>query len=136
MTIRLALCDDTEAFRYLLRLLFEAEPDFEVVGVAEDGVQVVEMVAATQPDVLLLDVAMPRRDGIGALPHVFRASPTTTVVMFTGFMSDDVERRAKAAGAARVLVKGLRPDELIDAVRSAAPRATRTAEEVGDDRRD
>lgn len=135
MTIRLALCDDTEAFRYLLTMLFEAEPDFEVVGVAQDGVQVVEMVAATQPDVLLLDVAMPRRDGIGALPHVFRASPSTTVVMFTGFMSNDVERRAKAAGAARVLVKGLRPDELIEAVRAAAPRRPR-ATEVIDERRD
>lgn len=124
--VRIALCDDTDAFRMLLRMLFDGDDGYDVVGEAADGIEIVEVCRETRPDVLLLDVAMPRRDGIEALPHVLAASPDTCVVMYTGFLSRDVERRALAAGATAVLVKGMRPDELLAAVRDAC-----CAEEAG-----
>lgn len=114
---RLALCDDSAALVRLLELVFEVEDGIEVVGTAGDGVEVVDLCKRVRPDVLLLDVAMPRRDGIAALPHVLEASPATKVLVYTGFASDSVRRQALERGAIDVVLKGGSPTELADVVR-------------------
>lgn len=117
VSCRLALCDDSAALVRLLQLVFQVEQGIEVVGTATDGIEVVDLCARERPDVLLLDVAMPRRDGIAALPHVLEASPGTKVLMYTGFASDSVRRQALDGGALDVVLKGGSPLELADVVR-------------------
>jgi DNA-binding NarL/FixJ family response regulator len=116
--VRLALCDDAYAFVKLLRLLFSIEPDIEVVGDAGNGNEAVELCARTRPDVLLLDVAMPERDGVDALPDILEASPATKVLVYTGFASREVERTALARGAREVLLKGTAPADLLARIRA------------------
>lgn len=114
---RVAICDDVKDFRDLLSLVFEHADGFEVIGVAANGHEAVALAAAAHPDVLLLDVAMPVMDGIEALPLIRQASPSTRVVVLTGFGSDTVRARALDLGAVAFLEKGLLPAELVDAVR-------------------
>ena len=114
---RLAICDDVEAFRRLLSIVFELEPDIEVVGQAGDGQEAIDLVASTPVDVLLLDLAMPTMDGLEALPKLRAASPDTRVIMLTGFGTREIRERALAAGADRYLEKGIMPDEILAAIR-------------------
>jgi len=111
------ICDDQPAFRELLSVILGLEEGFEIVGEAEDGRRVVEVVASLGPDVLLLDIAMPERDGIEALPEIKSVSPKTAVVMLTAFGSDVVRRRAMQAGATAFIEKGGDVDLLVAAIR-------------------
>ena len=106
-TCRVAICDDQSAFRQLLSILLGAEAGLELVGEASNGEQAVELAAREQPDVLLLDIAMPVLDGLEALPRIREVSPKTRVVMLTGLASKEVRRRALEAGAAAYVEKGI-----------------------------
>jgi DNA-binding NarL/FixJ family response regulator len=117
VTCRIVICDDQPAFRQLLTLVLGLETGLEVVGEAENGHAVVALVGELQPDVLLLDIAMPERDGIDALPEVKRASPRTSVVMLTAFGSETMRRRATDAGADAFLEKGIDVDDLVARIR-------------------
>jgi DNA-binding NarL/FixJ family response regulator len=117
VTCRIVICDDQPAFRQLLTLVLGLETGLEVVGEAENGHAVVALVGELQPDVLLLDIAMPERDGIDALPEVKRASPRTSVVMLTAFGSETMRRRAIDAGADAFLEKGIDVDDLVARIR-------------------
>jgi DNA-binding NarL/FixJ family response regulator len=114
---RLAICDDVEAFRRLLAIVFELEHDIEVVGQASDGQEAIDLVSSTPVDVLLLDLAMPTMDGLEALPKLREASPGTKVIMLTGFGTTEIRDRALAAGADRYLEKGITPDTILAAIR-------------------
>lgn len=118
-TCRLAICDDAYEYVRLLELVIEAEAGIEVVGTAEDGVMAIELCARVQPDVLLLDVAMPVMDGIAALPAIRRRSPGTKVVVLTGFASAEIERQARVLGAHDFILKGMPPVELVHRLRAA-----------------
>ncbi|MCW2973210.1 MAG: hypothetical protein JWN72_1483 [Thermoleophilia bacterium] len=118
MPFRIALCDDNHAFRRLIQLLLELEDDVEVVGSAEDGNGAIALATEHQPDVMLLDVAMPNMDGIEALPHVLAASPNTRVIMLSGFSSPAIRAQAEAAGAERFVEKGADLPTIIAAIRS------------------
>ena len=118
MSFRIALCDDNHAFRRLIQLLLEMEPDVDVVGDAANGKEAIELVQEHRPDVLLLDVAMPIMDGIEALPHVRAASPQTRVIMLSGFSSAAIREQATAAGAELFVEKGSDLKEIIAAIRS------------------
>lgn len=113
---RLAMCDDAPQLLRLLGFVFEVEEGIELVGTAGDGAEVIDLCRREQPDVLLLDVAMPVRDGIDALPDILAASPDTQVVVYTGFASPEIERRALGAGAVEVLLKGMAPPALVERV--------------------
>lgn len=115
--IRVAICDDVEAFRRMLSLVFDLERDIEVVGQAANGKEAVELAREADIDVLLMDLAMPVMDGIEALPHVLAASPDTKVIMLTGFGTAEILERAIAAGAARYLTKGILPNDILAAIR-------------------
>jgi DNA-binding NarL/FixJ family response regulator len=85
------LCDDSLAMRTALRTLLEADARFEVVGEASDGVEAVEQAGELRPNIILLDVTMPRLTGVEALPKVLRQSPDSTVVLLTAFSREVIE---------------------------------------------
>lgn len=100
------VCDDAEDFRILLRYAVEDEDGLEIVGEAADGEAGIAGVAATQPDVVLVDVHMPRVDGLEAIPRMRHAAPNAWIVAMSGFGREHMEGRALAAGAHAYLEKG------------------------------
>ena len=116
---RVVVADDADGVRELICVLLETEPDFTVVGYARDGAEAVEVVANTAPDLVLLDVAMPVLDGLGALPELRRIVPDACVVVFTGFSEESLRDEAMALGADALLEKGVATGLLVDALRDA-----------------
>lgn len=107
-----AICDDQAGFRQLVAIVLGLESEIEVVGEAGDGREAIALAARLQPDILLLDVAMPEMDGLEALPLVREASPATQVVMLTALTGPSIRERALAAGARDFLEKGIDLTEL------------------------
>lgn len=103
---KVLLVDDAEELRELYRVALERSSAYRVVAEAADGVQAVEAARAQQPDVVLLDLAMPRMDGMAALPLIREVAPGSRVVVLTSFAERFKARDAVAAGVARYLVKG------------------------------
>ena len=118
--IRVLLCDDVPDLRLLLRLNLEADGDVRVVGEAGDGVEAIEQARALQPDIVLLDLSMPRLDGLEAIPLIREAAPDTAIVVFSGFLTELVARQVLEAGAASYLEKGTPHETLISTIRAAA----------------
>lgn len=121
--VRLFVCDDAEDLRMLVRYAVEDDPGLEIVGEAADGDAGVAGVAASLPDVVLVDLSMPRVDGLEAIPRMLRAAPAARIVAMSGFAADRMERLALEAGAAAYLQKGADLDALLDVVRRAAAPA-------------
>ena len=120
MSIRLLIVDDSAPLRRMLALVLGAESDIEIVGEATNGAEAIEQSRRLQPDVVLLDVAMPVLDGIEALPGVSAAAPKTTVIMLSGFTGTHIRDEALAAGAWRFVEKGAGVLEISKLVREAA----------------
>jgi DNA-binding NarL/FixJ family response regulator len=120
VTIRVLLVDDEAMIRTGLRLVLEAESDIEVVGEAADGAQAVTAAATLRPDVTLMDVRMPRLDGLAATQQILAAGSTTKVVVLTTFNEDSYVRDALRLGASGFLLKVAPPERLVDAIRVAA----------------
>jgi DNA-binding NarL/FixJ family response regulator len=120
--IRVVLVDDQTMVRAGFRMIIDGEPDIEVVGEAEDGDRVQLVVAETRPDVVLMDVQMPRVDGISATRRLaelpFEALPR--VLILTTFERDDYIQDALRAGASGFLLKNAPPEELIRAIQVVA----------------
>ena len=116
--IRLVLADDEELVRTGLRMILGAELDLDVVGEAADGEQAVRRVVELDPDVLLLDLRMPVRDGLWVLGEV--QDHPVRVVVLTTFDTDTNVQRALLAGATGFLLKDAPADRLVGAVRAAA----------------
>ena len=115
--IRVAVADDQELVLAGFEAILAAQPGIEVTGLAADGLEAVRVAAATAPDVFLMDIRMPHLDGLAAVPRVLAASPGTRVVMLTTFDADEYVYTALRAGASGFLLKGIRRDQLVDAVR-------------------
>jgi two-component system, NarL family, response regulator LiaR len=120
MTIRVVIADDHRVVREGLRYLLSQEPDVEVVGEAEDGAQALRVTAATNPDVLLLDLYMPELDGHGVLSAIRDTPDQPAVVVLTSATDDEHLVRAVRAGATSYLLKTAAAEEVIAAVRAAA----------------
>src|SRR4051794_25394167 len=116
-TVSAVVVDDTPDIRMLLTLTLEMDGDIKVVGEAGDGREGVDMAAELQPDVVLIDLAMPVMDGLEALPLIRKACPQTRVVVLSGFEADAMAQRALDAGADGYLQKGLPVSEILDYVR-------------------
>jgi len=101
-------------------MILEAQPDLEVVGEAADGVDAVEVALRERPDVVLMDIRMPRLDGIEATRRVIAESPATRVLVLTTFDLDDYVYSALLAGASGFLLKDVGRDDLVSAVRVVA----------------
>ena len=139
--IRVVLVDDEKLIRLGFRLVLEAERDLEVVGEASDGAQAIEEVRMLRPDVVLMDVRMPRMDGIEATRQLVAQHPATRIVVLTTFDLDEYAFAALRAGASGFLLKDAHPHELTAAIRAAhggdavlAPRVTRRMLEMFGDR--
>jgi DNA-binding NarL/FixJ family response regulator len=120
VTIRVLVADDQALVRAGFRKLLEAEPDLEVVGEAEDGGSAVMAARRLGPDVVLMDVRMPRMDGIEAAQHIAAEVPASRVIILTTYDLDEYVYQALRAGACGFLLKDAPPDQLVSAVRLVA----------------
>ncbi|MEH6378806.1 response regulator transcription factor [Streptomyces sp. KLMMK] len=116
MTIRVVVADDQELVRSGFAMILSAQPDIEVVAEAGDGAEAVAAVRRHAPDVVLLDIRMPRMDGIEAARRIC-AETGCRAVMLTTFDQDDYVYEALHAGASGFLLKDVRRDDLVHAVR-------------------
>jgi len=118
--IRAVVVDDQGLVRAGVRVLLQTAPDIEVVGEAADGHEAVRLAERLRPDVVLMDIRMPRVDGIEATRRILTSVPQANILMLTTFAEDDDVYGALAAGAVGFLVKDGQPEDMIDAVRRAA----------------
>jgi DNA-binding NarL/FixJ family response regulator len=118
--IRVLVVDDHRLVRAGLITLLEAAGDIEVAGEAADGRQALEAARTVAPDVVLMDLSMPVLDGVAATRTLLQEQPRARVVALTSFSDRQRVNDVLAAGAIGYLLKDSRPDELLDAVRSAA----------------
>ncbi len=114
--IRVLIADDHVLVRKGLYALMSTKPDIEVVGEATDGDQAVREARTLQPDVILLDLVMPRKDGIGAIREIKQENPEARILVLTGFAEDERVFAAIKAGALGYLLKESSPTELIQAI--------------------
>jgi len=123
MTIRLVIADDQAMVRAGLRLIAETAGGIEVVGEAADGEQAVSVARRLRPDVMLMDIAMPRLDGLGAARRLLDEPHPPRIIMLTTFDTDENLHAALRVGVSGFLLKVSPPEQLIDAVRVAASGA-------------
>jgi NarL family two-component system response regulator LiaR len=116
--IRVLIVDDHAVVRRGLRTFLELQDEIEVVGEAEDGDEAVAAVEELGPDVVLMDLVMPRVDGIDAIRQVRERRPATRVIALTSFIDDDKLFPAVRAGAAGYLLKDVQPQDLVAAIRT------------------
>jgi NarL family two-component system response regulator LiaR len=116
-SIRILIADDHAVVREGLRTLIGTEPGMEVVGEAEDGVEAVREARSLQPDVILLDMMMPRKDGLEALKEIMHQDPEARILVLTSFSHDDKVFPAIKAGALGYLLKNASPQALLQAIR-------------------
>lgn len=115
--IRVLIADDHGIVRKGIRALLATEPDIEVVGEAADGLEAVEQEAKLEPDVILMDMVMPRLDGIEAIRRITARRPEARVLVLTSFAADEKVFPAVKAGAVGYLLKDSGPEELVQAIR-------------------
>lgn len=114
------ICDDSEALRELVRAVIDLRPSLRVVGEAGDGNEAVVEATRLQPDVILLDLAMPLRTGLDALSELRLVAPAAKIIVFSGFSTASIAEEVIELGAARYLSKGADIDEINDAIEEVA----------------
>jgi two-component system, NarL family, response regulator LiaR len=115
--IRILICDDHAVVREGLRSLITTEPGMTVVGEASDGEMAVNLQRALQPDVILMDLMMPRKDGITAIREIRQSAPEARILVLTSFAEDEQVFPAIKSGALGYLLKDASPAELLQAIR-------------------
>ncbi|MEZ4361704.1 MAG: response regulator transcription factor [Kofleriaceae bacterium] len=118
--IRVLIVDDQALFREGLRTLLEAQEGVTIVGEAADGQQALDQAATARPDVVLMDMKMPRLDGVAATRRLRAAHPDCRVVALTTFDDDEYVFEALRAGAVGYLLKDASSERLVEAIRAAA----------------
>jgi DNA-binding NarL/FixJ family response regulator len=119
------ICDDNFAMRVLLGVIVDTAHGLRVAGEAADGDEAILEATRLQPDVILLDLAMPNRSGLEALPDLRRVAPDAQIVVLSGFAAATVAEEVLALGARTYLQKGADPDTIIATIQSAAADAQR-----------
>jgi DNA-binding NarL/FixJ family response regulator len=117
--ITVLLVDDHKVLRQGLRVLLESEGDITIVGEAETGRQAVEMTSKLRPDVVVMDISMPRLNGLEATRQITRKSPLTKVIILSAYNDDDYVQQLTEAGAVGYLVKDSGAADLSKAIREA-----------------
>ncbi|HEY3140857.1 MAG TPA: response regulator transcription factor [Acidimicrobiales bacterium] len=123
MTIRVVVADDQELVRSGFGMIIDAQDDLQVVGEAADGLEAIDIVQSQRPDVVLMDIRMPRLDGIEATRRIVSQADlaeTTRVVILTTFDLDDYVFQALRAGASGFLLKDVRREDLVHAIQVVA----------------
>lgn len=118
--IRILLADDHNVMRRGLRLLLESQPGFSVAAEADNGREAVEQAAATRPDVVVMDIAMPRLSGTDAAEKIAEMLPSTAIVILSMHADEGYLLRALKAGVKGYVLKDSSEDDLIRAIRSVA----------------
>ncbi len=118
-TAGVLICDDNAALRRLLRAIVDGTPGLRVVGEAADGNEAIAEATSHDPDVILLDLAMPNHSGLEALPELRRLVPNAQIIVFSGFASANVAEEVLALGAVAYLQKGASPDAIVAAIEEA-----------------
>ncbi|MGW6273952.1 response regulator [Streptomyces sp. NPDC055060] len=118
--VRVVIVDDEQLVRMALRLVIDGEPDLTVVAEAADGNEAITVVDEERPDVVLMDVRMPGRDGLSATRELLTRPEPPRVLMLTTFDSDDLVLGALRAGALGFVLKDTQPPQILDAVRTVA----------------
>lgn len=116
--IRILLADDHTILREGIHSLLEHEPDMDVIGEAEDGHQAVKIAAQLKPDVVLMDISMPRLNGLEATSQIKKFIPDAKVLILTMYDNEEYIRKALAAGAMGYLLKDAAASELLGAIRA------------------
>ena len=119
-SIRVMITDDHLIVREGLRLILETTEGIDIVGEASDGAECLQLVPTLQPDVILMDLQMPRMDGITAIGHLRREYPGIAIVILTTFNEDDLMIRGLQAGARGYLLKDTSREGLLDTIQAAA----------------
>ena len=116
-SIQVLIADDHAVVRKGLITLINTEPDMEVAGEAEDGVEVVLLARSLRPDVILVDLMMPRQSGLEAIQQIKQENPAARIMVLTSFADDDKVFPAIKAGALGYLLKDSKPEQLLQAIR-------------------
>ena len=116
--IKILIADDHAVVREGTRQILEQEPDLEVVGEASDGEETVRLAGSLKPDVAIIDIEMPRMDGIEATKRIKTEYPAITILILSAYDDDQFVFSLLEAGAAGYLLKTIRGKELVDAVRA------------------
>lgn len=117
--IRLLIVDDHPALRFGLVELFNHEADFKVVGEASNGIEAVEKAYSIKPDVILMDLGLPKKSGLEAIKEILQSNPESRIIIFTSYSEGDQILAAIKAGAIGYLVKDNSPQEIFYAIRNA-----------------
>jgi len=120
VTLRVVVADDHGVVRKGVRLVLSEAPEIEIVGEACDGDEAVEMASALRPNVMILDVAMPKRNGIQAATQIAKAEPGVGIIMLSMYSDEEYLMRAISAGAKGYLLKDSAEPDLVKAVRTVA----------------
>lgn len=118
--IKVLLVDDQPLLRMGFRLILEGEEDITIAGEAADGLDALTQTAVLKPDVVLMDVRMPKMDGIEATERIAKEHPDTKIIILTTFDLDEYAFSGLQAGASAFLLKDVAPEELVQAVRLVA----------------
>lgn len=125
-SVGVLICDDQESMRALLEIVIDLRAGLHVVGEAGDGELAISLAQRLQPDVILLDLSMPRRTGLDALPELRRVAPNARVIVLSGFATSMVAAEVLALGADRYIEKGVDPDTIAATIEDVATALTRT----------
>jgi NarL family two-component system response regulator LiaR len=118
--IRILVVEDQNVVRDGIIAILSFQPDVEVVGQAEDGLQAVEVAKATRPDVILLDLVMPLHDGLSAIPRLKVVAPEARILVLTSFQDNDRVYQAIKAGALGYMLKDATRTQLLESIRNTA----------------
>lgn len=119
--IRLVLADDQVLFIESLKRVIETlDPGISVLGIAHDGEEAIRMTRELKPDLVILDVRMPKIDGVHAVEHIRNLEPQSKIIMLTTFDDDEYVHEALAKGACGYLLKDIDPQKLVDAIHAVA----------------
>lgn len=113
MAIRVLVVDDVAELRALFRIVLEGDDRFEVVGEAADGEEAIAKAHELRPDVVMLDIAMPRMNGISAIPLLHQAAPGLRILVLSGFETDRIARQAIDSCATAFISKGVPPKKIV-----------------------
>ena len=118
--IKILIADDHQIVRMGLTTIFAKEPDFQVVGEARNGIEAVRLAHELNPDVILMDLMMPKKSGSAATTEILAANPAAKVLILTTFGESDAVKLALDAGAAGALIKDTPHTKLVAAIRAVA----------------